>query len=181
MKTDINESLEIPEEVTAKKENWLVIVKGPKGELKREFFDPRIEIRLEEKMVELSSKKATKREKAKLYTFKAHLKNMLEGVKEPYVYKLKICSSHFPMGVSVSGDQFVVKNFLGEKTPRSFKINSGVEVKVSGDQITVISADKELAGQTASMIEILTTVKKRDLRVFQEGIYIVEKCGKKIK
>ena len=44
--------------------------------------------------------------------------------------------------------------------------------------ITIESPDKELAGNTASQLELLTAVKNRDLRVFQDGIYIVNKAGK---
>ncbi len=176
MKSTIKEALTIPEGADVSKQGNIFIVKGPKGEIKREFANARIEIKVDGNKLLLSSKKATKREKALLYTFVAHLRNMINGVKEPSTYKLKICSSHFPMNVSISGNQLVVKNFLGEKTPRTLNIKHGVDVKIAGDEITVASCDKELAGMTASAIELLTAVKNKDLRVFQEGIYIVEKA-----
>ena len=180
MKQDFEEEIEIPDglQVTGEKE---ITVKGPKGELKREFDWPGIKIKVEAKTVKIIAKKATKREKKMIYTYKAHLKNMLQGVQEPWVYKLKVCASHFPMNVSMSGKEFVVKNFLGEKVPRKLKIKEGVTVKVDGKDVSVESIDKELAGNTASEIELLTVVRGRDLRVFQDGIYITEKAGKQIK
>ena len=84
------------------------------------------------------------------------------------------------MNVSIQGDNFVVKNFLGEKSPRTIKLKKGATVKVEGDQILIESCDKDMAGQQASDIELLTAKSNRDLRVFQDGIYMTEKAGKKI-
>jgi large subunit ribosomal protein L6 len=82
------------------------------------------------------------------------------------------------MNVSVSGDTFAIKNFLGEKVPRTLKIKEGVTVKVEGTDVTVESTDIEKAGQVAADIEQLTRITNRDIRIFQDGIYIVEKSRK---
>ncbi|HLC99276.1 MAG TPA: 50S ribosomal protein L6, partial [Candidatus Nanoarchaeia archaeon] len=84
------------------------------------------------------------------------------------------------MNVSVSGNEFNVANFLGEKTPRKLKIKDGVKVKVEGEFVVVEGIRKEDAGQVAANIEILTKVKGRDRRIFQDGIYIIEKDGKQM-
>src|SRR3989344_9023355 len=111
-------------------------------------------------------------------TFNAHIGNMIKGVQEQYRYVLKICSGHFPMNVTMSGEQLIVKNFLGEKNPRTLKLKKGATVKVDGEKITVESCDKELAGKVSSDIELLTSKRNRDLRVFQDGIYLIEKANK---
>ena len=54
-------------------------------------------------------------------------------------------------------------------------------MKVDGDLVTVQSTSKELAGQTAADIEQLCRVTGRDRRIFQDGIWIIEKDGKPIK
>jgi large subunit ribosomal protein L6 len=126
----------------------------------------------------LESKKSSKMEKKVIHSFAAHIKNMFKGVQEPHVYKLKICSGHFPMNVSVSGQEITIKNFFGESVPRKTTLPEKAEVKVNGDEIVITSADKEAAGQAAAKIESLCRITKRDIRIFQDGCYITEKAGK---
>jgi large subunit ribosomal protein L6 len=172
----------VPAGVQATVHDSILTVKGAKGEVVRNFKDPRISISLKDNTILFTAtqKKVTRREEKQTFTFLAHVKNMLQGVQHPYVYKLKICSGHFPMNVSISGKQFAVKNFLGEKVPRTITIKENVKVEIQGDQITVTSCDIERAGQTAAHIEQLTRITNRDLRIFQDGLYITEKCGEPI-
>ena len=181
MKEKIEEKVLVPENVSLEIEGDTISLKGEKGELIRIFKNPNIKIEKKESNLVFLAKKATKREKKMVKTFKSHLKNMIRGVNEGIAYKLKICSGHFPMNVTVEGNKFVVKNFLGEKYPRTLNIKEGVQVKVDGNDVIIESANKEIAGQVAADIEQLTKVKNRDKRIFQDGIYIVEKDGKELK
>lgn len=180
MKLDITETITPPEGITVTLDGRLLTVKGPKGEVTKQLYTPMITLSVDNNIVTLSCKKGTKRHKRSINTYRAHIQNMITGVQTPYIYKLKICSGHFPMNVAVSGNKISVKNFLGEKNPRELTIKQGATVKVNGDEITVESCDKELAGNVASDIELLTTKSGRDLRIFQDGIYITEKAGTSI-
>lgn len=175
---DINERIPIPEGVTVSVNGFTVTVKGPQGELSRVLQSRGVTIALEGKDLVISAQQVTKTQKNMLFTFKAHLKNMLLGAMEGYTYKLKICSGHFPMSVAIKGDTFEIKNFIGEKVPRTLKIKQGATVKIEGDDITVTGADKEIVGQVAADIEKKTRRPGFDRRIFQDGIYIVEKAGK---
>jgi len=180
MLAPITEKIEIPEGVTVEIEGNLLKAKGPKGENERCFAHPKIDMSKDDKSVILKSKKPTKREKTMIYTFVAHVKNILKGVAEGFVYKMKICSSHFPMTVTVENEEVVIKNFLGEKIPRRAKIIQGVDVKIEGDIILLEGVDKETTSQTATRIEQATRITNRDRRVFQDGCFITEKAGKAI-
>ncbi len=174
------EELEIPEGIQVSISDDIITIKGEKGELTKELKSPVINMCVEENKVVFKIEKMTKREKTLLGTFKSHTKNMMQGVTEPYVYKLKICSGHFPMNITYSNQVLSVKNFIGEKIPRKLEVKKGVDLKVDGDVITVTSNDKELAGQTAASIELLCRRPGFDKRIFQQGIFITEKAGKKV-
>lgn len=180
MKMDLKTEIEVPENTTISIENNMVKVQGPKGTVERRLVHPKMKISMADNKVVIESKKASKREKTVMGTFKAHIKNMFHGVNEGHVYKLKICFSHFPMNVTVNNNQLVIKNFLGESHPRIVNIKQGVDVKVEGGEITVESPDIELAGQTATEIEKSTRITNRDRRIFQDGIYITNKRGKRV-
>ncbi len=169
------EEVEVPEGVTVSVDGLVISVKGPKGEVSRTFRLPGISFAVEDSKVVVRASRWSKREKSLVFTIRAHLRNMFKGVQEPHVYKLKICSGHFPMNVSVSGDKFSVKNFLGEKIPRVLKIKEGASVKLDNQEVTVESPDIELAGQVAADIEQLCRITNRDIRIFQDGIYIIKK------
>jgi len=103
---------------------------------------------------------------------------MVKGACEGFTYKMKVVYSHFPMNVKVSGNTVVIDNFLGEKHPRSAEVLSDVSVEINGQDVTVSGVNKEKVSQTAANIEQATKIKNLDPRVFQDGIYIIEKDGK---
>ena len=180
MKEKIDYEIELGEGIQASLDNNILTLKGKKGETQRNFNNPLIQLKIDGNKIKLSSKRLTKREKKLAGTFKAHIKNMINGVNEGHIYKLKICSSHFPMNASINDSELIVKNFFGEKSPRTLKIKPGVTAKIEGSEIVIESTNKELAGQAAADIEQLTRITNKDRRIFQDGIYIIEKDGKKI-
>ncbi len=176
MKETITKTIPVPSEVTVALQGRVLAIKGPKGEDEREFSYPAIKVSSKEGSIVLHVEKATKREKRMIGTYESHIKNMIKGAQENFIYKLKICSGHFPMNVSVSGNSIAVKNFLGEKHPRKVDFSAKVAVKINGAEIEVSSVSKELAGQTAGKIEKLCAITNRDRRIFQDGIYITHKA-----
>ncbi len=172
--------IEIPEGVTVEVAGKIVAIKGPLGELSKEISDPKIFAEVKDNKLFIKPRSFSKRQKMFINTFNSHLKNMIKGVQEPFVYKLKICSGHFPMNVNVEGKHVVVKNYFGEKIPRKALILPDVKVDIKGDEVIVSGSNIESVGQTAANIEKSAIIKNRDRRVFQDGIWIVEKAGKKV-
>ncbi len=168
------EVIEIPENVTLTREGDSIIVKGENGELRRLFNHPTLQIKEKNGKLEISSSSTRKRDMAMIRTTKAHIANMITGVTEGFTYTLKIVYAHFPMNVKVDGNRVVINNFLGENHPRHAKIVGDTTVKVKKDTILVEGIKKEEVGQTAANIEQATRINKRDVRVFQDGIYLVE-------
>jgi len=177
----VREEVEIPEGITVEIEGNLVKVKGPKGEIDRELSYPGFKLFTEDNKVVIYKDFPRRNDIAIARTFKAHIANMIKGVTDGFTYRLKVVYSHFPITVKVQGDKVYIENFLGEKAPRIAEILPGVTVKVMGGELLVEGVDKEKVGQTAANIEQATKVVGKDRRVFQDGIYIVEKAGKPIK
>jgi len=176
--TVTKEQIKIPDGVTISYENNILRVKGEKGELTRIFSHPKIKVKINGNNIEFNGKDVRRKELALLGTYVAHTKNMIKGVKEGFEYKMKTVFSHFPIKTSVEGNEFIIQNFLGERSARRAKILDGVKIEIKGDEITIQGINKERVGQTVANIERATTVKRRDTRVFQDGVYRISKGGR---
>ena len=176
----LKKEIEIPEGVEVNLGDRNLVVKKGSNEVKRNLYYPTVEINIEGKKIVLNPKKFSKREKKIINTYTSHINGMLKGVIEPFVYKVKVCSSHFPMNVSIKDNKIIIKNFFGEKIPREAAIVEGAQLKIEGDVIVITSPDKEAAGQTAANCERATKITNRDRRIFQDGLWIIEKAGKEI-
>jgi large subunit ribosomal protein L6 len=168
-----------PEGVSFEFQNNVLKVIGPKGETSKSFNYPFIKMDVTANKIIAIAQRITKREKTMLGSFKSHIKNMIRSTSEGIIYKLKVCSTHFPMTVKIQNDKIVVNNFVGEKFPRTLDVSHpSVKVKLDGEIIEVSGVDKEDVGTMASKIELLTKRSGFDNRIFQDGIYIIEKDGK---
>ncbi|MBC7128765.1 MAG: 50S ribosomal protein L6 [Thermoplasmatales archaeon] len=175
MAQSIKKEIDIPDSVSVDVKDGKVIVEGAKGKIERVFFHPKISIEKKDNKIHLTCEEAKVKERAIIGSYEAHIRNMIKGVTEGFTYKMKIVYSHFPIKVSVKGNEVIIENFLGEKFPRKTKIFGNVKVSVKGDEITLEGINIEEVGQTAANIESATRVKDKDIRVFQDGIYIVKK------
>lgn len=180
MKKELYRKIEIPAGVEINVNGNEIKVKGPEGTVTKEANMRGLEVNASGGIFKIGHKSATKKEKRMMNTICSHIKNMIKGVQKKYEYTLKIASSHFPMTVKIENGVATIKNYYGEKKDRKMKISKDVEIAVNKDIITVKSADKELAGQTAANFENVTKVNNRDRRIFQDGIYITDKSGKSI-
>ena len=180
MHKEILKKIEIPEGVEVSIVGDKVSVKKGDKMNEREFDLGKMKVEKKGNEIILEDKKASKNEKRNINTTAAHIKNMIKGVGEKFEYKLKVCFSHFPMTVEVKGDEALIKNFLGEHYPRTVKIPKGAHVDVDKEIITVSASDKEIAGQAAANFENVTRIVNRDRRIFQDGIFITNKCGEEM-
>ncbi|MBI2541107.1 50S ribosomal protein L6 [Candidatus Woesearchaeota archaeon] len=175
-------SIDLPEGVKASLDNnSILLIKGPKGESRREIRQRKMQITVTESSISLESREEKKEDKKITNSLAAHIRNMIKGSLQNHVYTLKICAGHFPINASISNKKLIVKNFLGEKVPRVLDLKDNADVKVEGELIHVSSASKEIAGQVSADIEQLTRRPGYDTRVFQDGIYIISKDGKELK
>ncbi len=175
MVKEIARQVEIPVGVEVSIEGSQVTVKGPKGEISRKLAFPEIEIKKEDSYLVVNSRLDRKQQRAMVGTLAAHAGNMIAGVTNGFTYKMKVVYSHFPIQLKAAPGELVISNFLGERKPRSARILDGVKVDVLKDEVVVTGINKENVGQTMANIEQATRVRGFDIRIFQDGVYLVEK------
>ncbi|MEF8880960.1 MAG: 50S ribosomal protein L6 [Halapricum sp.] len=168
-------ALEIPEEVSAEMDHLELTVEGPNGSVTRRLWYPDVSVEVEDGEVVIESEAEDAKTRATIGTFESHVENMFHGVTEGWEYEMEVFYSHFPMQVRAEGDEFVIDNFLGEKAPRKTPIHGDTDIEVDGEEITLSGPDIEAVGQTAADIEQMTRVTDKDVRVFQDGVYITQK------
>ena len=173
------EELDIPEGVEIKlTENHQITVKGPNGTITKDFSHARgiTMAHVDNKLI-ISTNFPKGGTLALASTILNIVKNLIIGVQTNYQYFCKVCYSHFPCNVEVKPEknELHVVNFLGERAPRVTKYLDNVDVKIDGDDVILIGPDKEMLGQTAANLKRCCRIRKKDPRVFQDGVYLYKK------
>ena len=168
-------ALEIPDDVSAEMDHLDLTVEGPNGGVTRRLWYPDVDVTVQDGQVVIESEAADAKTNSTVGTFESDVRNMFHGVTDGWEYEMEVFYSHFPMTVRVEDGAVVIENFLGEKAPRRTDIHGDTEVQVDGEEIVLRGSDIEAVGQTAADIEQLTRVKDKDIRVFQDGVYITAK------
>jgi large subunit ribosomal protein L6 len=168
-------SVEIPENVDVNIEERVVTVKGEKGTLTRDFSHASVSIQLEGNVIKIQTSWPRKREAALIGTICSHIQNMIIGVTKGFTYKLKIIFSHFPISVKAREKTVTIENFTGERSPRIARIMGDAKVVPKGDDVIVQGINIEEVSQTAANIQRATKIRRKDPRVFLDGVYTYER------
>jgi large subunit ribosomal protein L6 len=172
-------TIQIPKGVQVEVDKFMFKVGGPKGSLEKDFYSPLfakdITVAKADGKITISSENTERKVKAMLGTMESIVKNMIEGVQEGYSAKLKVVYMHFPFTIKISGREVVINNFLGAKSPRKARIMGDCKVELQGDEVIVTGISKEDVGLTVGQLERATWIKKRDRRVFQDGLFVTKK------
>jgi len=173
------EELEIPKGVKVSLEGGHHIrVKGPEGDITKDFSHIRgIKVAIEGNKVIFSTNFPKSGTLALIKTIMSIISNLIIGVQNNYKYISKIAYSHFPCSVRVDEKNKIifVENFLGERAPRKANFPDNVKVEVKGDDVSFTGPDKEALGQSAANVKRACRIRKKDPRVFQDGVYLYKK------
>ena len=172
---EVSKTVQVPDDVEVTIEGRKVTVKGVKGTLTRDFSHAPVSIELQGKTIRIWTEWPRKKEAALVGTICSHIQNMITGITKGFTYKLKIVFSHFPISVKVKNKTVLIENFTGERSARKVKIVGDAQIKVQSEDVIVQGINLEDISQTAANIEQGTKVKKKDPRVFLDGIYVYER------
>jgi large subunit ribosomal protein L6 len=183
MSTEAAEAIRVPmpKGSTLSVEGRRLVAKGPRGAVSRSFPSDlvRIAVSADAATLTLLQPSRRRRDRALLGTWAAHVRNLTLGVTQGFEAKMKVVAAHFPMKVQAKGSELLIENFLGEKHPRTAHLIPGVTASVDGDFVLLEGHDVEQVGQSAANIERTTRIRDYDPRVFQDGIFLVERAHPK--
>lgn len=139
----------IPNGVDVKIDGNKLIVKGPKGEIQKEFREEiGIEIDSSKKEISFFIKKETKNSNAFWGLTRTLAFNMVEGVSNGHEKKLEIQGVGYKC--NLEGDDLVL--IVGYSHPVKIKKPNGITFAIEKNIITVSGINKELVGQIAAQI-----------------------------
>ena len=165
----------VPAGVEAKVADRRVSVKGPKGELSREFRNE-ISIELKDNVFQFSLSSNTRLARKLLGTYISFVKSMLIGASEGFSKKLILDGIGYK--AQLEGKDLTLS--LGFSHPVKFPAPEGITFLVEKNTVTVSGADKEKVGQTAAMLRSLKKPDPYKGKGFHyDGEIIRRKAGKK--
>lgn len=166
----------VPDGLTITRDQNLITTKGTFGTVQKDFTKIPAMIDVTSEKITIKSFGNRKKDFALVNTVQSILNNMIKGSTTGFTYKLKIVFAHFPISAKVKGQEIHIENFFGERNSRISKIvGKDTKVTVQGDDIIVNGPNIENVSQTAANIELATRIKKKDSRVFLDGVYIYSK------
>jgi large subunit ribosomal protein L6 len=168
-------AIELPEGVTATLQGRALSIKGAKGEARKHFDKVNVNISVQGNKILISPFSVKKKDNIIINTVASIVRNMITGVTKGFTYKVKVVYAHFPITVKTKGKQVLIENFVGERSPRVAEIVGDSKVSVEGDDVIVKGVSVEDVGQTAANIELATKIKRKDQRIFLDGLYIYHK------
>ncbi|UUV98444.1 50S ribosomal protein L6 [Vagococcus luciliae] len=143
-----NKPVVVPAGVTVTQSGNTVTVKGPKGELTREF-SPNITLNISEGEVVLTRPDDTKENKTLHGTMRANLNNMVVGVSEGFEKALELIGVGYR--AQLQGKKLVLN--VGYSHPVEFETPEGITIEVpSNTQVVVKGSNKEVVGELSANI-----------------------------
>lgn len=167
--------IEIPAKTEVTIASGVLTVKGPKGQIKKEF-KPEVVITVGEKEITLLPKEETLASRALWGTYSSHISNMIKGVNEFFTEKLILEGIGYKG--EVAGDTLTLN--LGFSHPVKIKIPADIKVSVEKGIFTFSGHDKEQVSQFAATIRSLKKPEPYKGKGFRyDGEIIRRKQGKK--
>ena len=173
-----NKVIVLPAGVELTNNDNIVTVKGPKGELTREFSKD-IEIRVEGTEVTLHRPNDSKEMKTSHGTTRALVNNMVVGVSEGFKKELEMRGVGYR--AQLQGSKLVLA--VGKSHPDEVEAPEGITFELPNPTTIVISGiSKEVVGQTAAYVRSLRSpepYKGKGIRYVGEYVRLKEgKTGK---
>ena len=169
--------IDIPGNTKVEIKDGTIMVKGPKGELKR-IFHPQMKVEVKNNQIEVIRSSDSNIDKSLHGLTRSLIFNMVEGVTEGFIKELEIRG----MGFRAQTTGEVLSLQLGFSHPINFAIPEGISIELpKPTQIIVKGIDKEKVGEVAAKIRAFykpEPYKGKGIRYKEE--YVRHKVGKAV-
>lgn len=139
--------VQLKPEIQVKIENGRVFVSGPKGNL-QENIPQGISVEVVDNQIKVSSDLKSKENKKFFGLTRSLIFNMVKGVDSGFEKKLELSGVGYR--AKMEGNTLVLN--VGYAIPVKLEMPEGIVVKIDENIITVYGIDKQLVGNTASII-----------------------------
>ncbi|MBI2634262.1 50S ribosomal protein L6 [Candidatus Peregrinibacteria bacterium] len=169
--------VQIPNGVTVDIKDHLVTIKGPKGELRREFH-PDMKIEVKDNVLTVARSQDTKENRALHGLTRNIMVNMIHGVGKGFEKRLEIIG----IGYRAQAAKNKITLTLGFSHPVEYTAPQGIEFKMDEENkniIIITGIDKEIVGETAAKVRSYRKpepYKGKGIRYL--GEYVPKKAGK---
>lgn len=169
------QAIKIESGVEVRIEDKEIIVKGPKGELKKSLFDS-LDIKIEGDQIVIIPKDEENETRAFWGLQRTLIANMIEGVSKGFSKKLELVGVGYR--AQMQGTKLSIE--IGFSHPVDFEAPEGITFEADKTSITVSGIDKELVGQIAANIrKVRKPEPYKGKGIRYEGEYVRRKVGKK--
>ncbi|MBP7118538.1 50S ribosomal protein L6 [Candidatus Woesebacteria bacterium] len=142
-----NQSVTVPAGVEITATSNSLTVKGPKGTLTRALPEG-VTVHVESGSAKVTRASESRTNRALQGTTRAHLSNMVTGVKDGWSKVLEIVGAGFR--AEVKGKDLVMQ--IGYSHPVVITAPEGITFKVEKSFVTVEGVDREVVGQTSALV-----------------------------
>jgi len=174
----------VPSGVKVNIRGRIVVVEGPRGTLTRDLHHVSVDLKIiktkKGDVVHIAVWHGIRKHVACLRTVKSSIFNLIKGVTQGFLYKMRLVYAHFPINciIPATGESVEIRNFLGEKIVRKVDMYPGVKIyesKGQKDELILEGNDVNNVSQSAASIKNSCLVRNKDIRKFLDGIYVSEK------
>jgi len=167
--------IKIPQGVTVKKGDGLIVFMGARGE-KKLRIPADLNIKIEDEKIWVEASGSLAEAKRNIGTIWSLIKNSTEGVKSGFSKVLEIEGVGYK--AALEGTDLVL--FLGYTAPVRFKLPEGISADVEKNVVKISGVDKDLVGRTAAAIRALKKPEPyKGKGIHYRGEVIKRKVGKK--
>jgi len=181
------EEIEIPADVQVEVIGKKVKVKGPKGEVEKDFTHMPIHIVKDGNKIYVAVYARKRKQTKFLGTAATKIRKMIEGVRRRFVYIHKVVYRHFPIRVEVDRERrlILIKGFYGRRDTIKVPIYGDVDIEIEyqagseiPDLIYLKGCDIEAVSLTSAALENACRLRgkyRKDIRIFYDGIWLWKK------